>query len=254
MYPIITLITDFGLKDHYVGAMKGVIFSINPDARIIDISHEIPAHDVFYGAFTLRNFYRYFPEETIHVAVVDPGVGGRRKPLVVRADGNIFIGPDNGLFTFIYRDSKSAKVAEITNVKYMLSNVSSTFHGRDIFAPAAAHLSLGVAVEELGKTVRKPVAIEIREPKVGKNEIIGEFIHEDIFGNLITNIPSNLIKPESVFFIGKTAINGLSKSYAEAPKGKLLAIAGSSGFIEISVNQGRAVDFIEKREKVRVKS
>ncbi len=253
MNPIITLTTDFGLKDYYVGAMKGVIFSINPDARIIDISHEIPAHDVFYGAFTLRNLYRYFPEGTIHVAVVDPGVGGKRKPVVVRADRNIFVGPDNGIFTFIYRESKSVKVVEVTNSQYMLSNVSSTFHGRDIFAPAAAHLSLGVSVEDLGKRARKPVELPIKEPIVSKNEIIGEFIHEDIFGNLVTNIPSSLLRPESIFFIGKTVVKGLSKSYVDAPKGKLLAVAGSAGFLELSVNRGRASDFIEKSKKLRVK-
>src|ERR1700757_5075307 len=132
MRHIITLTTDFGLKDHYVGAMKGVIVSINPDVLITDITHEIPPQDIFKGAFILRNFYRYFPEGTIHIVVVDPGVGSRRKPIILEADKNIFVGPDNGVFTFIYRESKSVKVFEISNPKYILPNVSSTFHGRDI--------------------------------------------------------------------------------------------------------------------------
>lgn len=254
MKRIVTITTDFGLEDHYVGAMKGAILSINPDARIIDISHEIPPHDIFKGAFTLRNFYRYFPKGTIHVAVVDPGVGSQRKPIAVEADGAIFVGPDNGVFSFIYRGSKSVKVFEITNSKYMLSDVSFTFHGRDIFAPAAAHLSLGVSVEDLGKRVRKPVELPIKEPEVRKNEIIGEFIYLDSFGNLVTNIPSDLLKHESTIFIGKRVIKGISKSYADVSIGKLVAVLGSSGFLEISVNQGRACDLVKKSEELRVKN
>lgn len=253
MSPIITLTTDFGLKDHYVGAMKGVILSINPAARIIDISHEIPPHDIFKGAFTLRNFYRYFPKETIHVAVVDPGVGSTRKAIALEVDGNIFVGPDNGVFTFIYRESKSYSIYEIKNPKYILSDISFTFQGRDIFAPVAAHLSLGVSVGDLGKRLRKPVELPIKESEVRRDEIIGEVIYIDSFGNLVTNIPAELVKSGSRIYIGKRIIKGLSKSYADVIKGKLLAIVGSSGFLEISVNRGRACDVIKVNDELRVK-
>jgi hypothetical protein len=251
---IITLATDFGLKDHYVGAMKGVILSINPDAILTDITHEIPPHSIFDAAFTLMNFYRYFPVGTIHVVVVDPGVGGKRKPIAVEADGNFFVGPDNGVFTFVYRLSKRYRAYKITDSKYVLSRISNTFHGRDIFAPAAAHLSLGVPVEDLGKKVGKPVTLEIKEPVVRGEEIIGEFIHVDSFGNLVTNIPSNLIKGKSKIHIGRRVVEGVSKSYSDVSKGELLAIIGSSGFLEISMNQGRASDVIGMNEALRVKN
>jgi S-adenosylmethionine hydrolase len=241
---IITLTTDFGLKDHYVGAMKGVILSINSDALVTDVTHEIPPHDVFNGAFTLRNFYRYFPEGTIHVVVIDPGVGGKRKPIAVKADKNIFVGPDNGVFTFIYSESNSVKVFEISNPRYILANLSSTFHGRDIFAPAAAHLSLNVPIEDLGERVKKPVKLPIKEPEIRENEIIGEVIYVDRFGNLVTNIPDYLSKPGSKIYVGKNIIKSISGSYSDVPKGELLAVIGSSGFLEISVNQGRASDVI----------
>ena len=249
MRRIVTLTTDFGIKDHYVGAMKGVILSINPDALIIDITHQIPPQDTFSGAFTLRNFYRYFPQKTIHVAVIDPGVGSRRKPIALEADGYIFIGPDNGVFTLVYRESKSVKVFEISNPKYVLPNVSHTFHGRDIFAPAAAHISLGAPLEGLGKRVKKPVMISIKEPEIRSGEIIGEFIYVDSFGNLISNIPAKLIKPKSRIYVGRRIINGISESYADVQEGDLLAIIGSSGLLEISVNQGRASDIIRNRGK-----
>jgi S-adenosylmethionine hydrolase len=252
MRRIITLTTDFGLKDHYIGAMKGVILSINPDALIADITHEIPPHDVFRGAFVLRNFYRYFPQGTVHAVVVDPGVGSGRKPIAVEADKNIFVGPDNGVFTFVYRESKSVSVFEISNPKYILPSVSFTFHGRDIFAPVAGHLSLGVSIEDLGKKLKKPVLLPVKEPKVGREEIIGEVIYIDSFGNLVTNIPANLIEPESRVHIGKRIIRGISKSYADVREGEILAIIGSSGFLEISVNRGRASDVI-KEKSVRVK-
>ncbi|HXG31463.1 MAG TPA: SAM-dependent chlorinase/fluorinase [Thermodesulfobacteriota bacterium] len=253
MRRIITLTTDFGLKDHYVGAMKGVILSVNPDALITDITHEIPPHDVFKGAFTLRNSYRYFPRGTVHVAVIDPGVGGRRRPIAVEADGHIFVGPDNGVFTFIYRESKSFSAFEITNPRYFLPDVSFTFHGRDIFAPVAANLSLGVSVECLGKRVKKPVALRIKEPEIRRGEIIGKIIYVDSFGNLITNIPAGLIKPESTIYVGKRVISGISKSYTDVPEGRFLAVIGSSGFLEISINRGRACDVINVGEELRVR-
>ena len=247
MKRIITLTTDFGLKDHYVGAMKGVILSINPEVVITDITHEIPPQDIFKSALILRNFYNYYPQGTIHIVIVDPGVGSRRKPIVVQADNYIFLGPDNGIFTFIYSEFKSVKAFEISNPKYILPKVGSTFDGRDVFAPAAAHLSLGVPADDLGGQVRKPVKLQIKEPVVRRSEIIGEVIYIDSFGNLITNIPAQLIKPKSRVYIGGEVIKGISQFYAEVPKGELLAIIGSTGFLEISVSHGSALDMVETR-------
>lgn len=245
MNRIITLTTDFGLKDHYVGTMKGVILSINPDAVITDITHEIPPYDIFNAAFALRNFYRYFPEGTVHVVIVDPGVGSKRKPVVIEADKNIFVGPDNGVFTFVCREAKAVRVFEISNPRYVLADISSTFHGRDIFAPAAAHLSTGVPPDELGEKIKRPVKLPVREPEVRGNEIVGEIVYTDYFGNLVSNIPDNLIKPGSKIYVGNNIVKGVSRSYADVPKGEILAIIGSSGFLEISVNQGRASDVID---------
>ena len=253
MKHIVTLTTDFGIKDHYVGVMKGVMLSINPDILIVDITHQIPPQDIFSGAFTIRNFYRYFPQGTIHVAVIDPGVGSRRKPIALEADGYIFVGPDNGIFTFVCCESKSVKVFEISNPKYVLPNVSHTFHGRDIFAPTAARISLGASLEDLGERVKKTVRITIKEPEIRSGEIIGVFIYVDSFGNLISNIPAKLIKPKSRIYIGKRIIKGVSKFYAGVQEGELLAIAGSSGFLEISANQGRASDVIGNTAKTSMR-
>lgn len=255
MKRIITLTTDFCNRDHYVGSMKGVIYTINPDAIITDITHEIPAHDVFSAAFTLRGFVPYFPKETINVVVVDPGVGSSRKPIVLEADEKFFVGPDNGVFTFVFLESKSIRVYEISNPEYVLPDASFTFHGRDIFAPVAAHLSLGVSIEDLGKRLPDPFKLEIKEPDIGEEEIIGDVIYEDTFGNLITNIPSSLVDSDSLFYVCGIEIDGVSKSYSEAPEGKLLAVIGSSGFLELSVNQGRASDLIKcKSRKVFVRN
>ena len=161
MKRIITLTTDFGLDDHYIGVMKGVILGINSDAVITDITHGIPKYDIFKAAFTVRNSYKYFPKDSIHIVVVDPEVGSERKPIVVESEQGVFIGPDNGVFSFILEENKGIPIIEITNPKYMLSDVSNTFHGRDIFAPAAAHISLGLEVTELGENVKSPISLEI---------------------------------------------------------------------------------------------
>jgi S-adenosylmethionine hydrolase len=253
MRRIITLTTDFGLKDHYVAAMKGVILSINPEALIVDVTHEIPPQDVFKAAFTVRNFYRYFPRGSINVVVVDPGVGSKRRAIVVKTDYALFIGPDNGVFTFVYKELSPVGVFKISNPRYFLPEVSSTFHGRDIFAPVAAHLSLGVAVEDLGKRVKKPVELRIREPELREGEISGEVIYEDHFGNLITNIPGTLLRRDAVVIVDGITIEKISTSYAEVPRGSLLAIVGSTGFLEISVNQGKASQVLRgKSLRVRV--
>ncbi|MGQ0793188.1 MAG: SAM hydrolase/SAM-dependent halogenase family protein [Deltaproteobacteria bacterium] len=246
MSRIITLTTDFGIKDHYAGSMKGAALSVNPGATIVDITHEIPKFDILCGAFSLGECCRHFPKGTIHIAVVDPGVGSARKPIAVDADGDIFIGPDNGIFTFILREAKRRRAFEISNPKFMSSSVSQTFHGRDIFAPAAAHISLGAGIEDLGGIVEKTAEISIPKPRIRGGEILGEVIYTDSFGNLVTNIPSIAIPRGARIYAGDSPalIEGVSKSYAEVGRGELLAIIGSGGFLEISVNQGRASDVI----------
>jgi S-adenosylmethionine hydrolase len=245
--------TDFGSKDHYAGAMKGVILGINPNARIVDITHEIEKFNIFEAAFKLISYYTYFPRGTVHVVVVDPGVGGQRRPIAAEAGGYFFVGPDNGVFSPVIDSVDNPRVVEITNAGYMLGNVSGTFHGRDIFAPAAAHLSSGVDICKLGDLAAEPVSLDIPEPSVNGNEISGVVLYVDSFGNLITNIPAEIVRPDSTVYVGRRRIDRISGSYGEAGKGELLAIIGSAGLLEISVNQGSAKELLgTKRVSVRV--
>jgi S-adenosylmethionine hydrolase len=245
--------TDFGSKDHYAGVMKGVILGINPNARIVDITHEVEKYNIFEAAFKLLRYYTYFPRGTVHVAVVDPGVGGPRRPLAIEAGGYFFVGPDNGIFSPVLDSVDNPRAVEITNAAYMLGNVSGTFHGRDIFAPAAAHLSSGVDIGELGDLAAEPASLDVPEPAVNGDEISGVVLYGDSFGNLVTNIPGGAIKPGSRVFVDGYVLDRISGSYGEAGKGELLAIIGSAGLLEISVNQGSAKDFLgAKRVSVRV--
>lgn len=252
MKRIITLTTDFGVEDHYAGSMKGVILGINNEAVITDITHEIPKYDVLKAAFTVQNFYKYFPINSIHVVVVDPGVGSERSPIVVDTEHDIFVGPDNGVFSFIIDNSDSVNVYEITNREYILDKVSNTFHGRDIFAPVAAHISLGIDISNIGEKVCTPVLLDINKPIVNNSEIIGEVIYTDSFGNLITNITVDMIENTKKICIGEFVIDTVATSYEDLEKGRLLAIIGSSGLLEISINQGSAADIIKDR-KVTIK-
>ena len=245
MKRIITITTDFGLADHYVGAMKGVVLDISPDSIIVDISHEIPKYDITKASFMVQNFHKYFPKDSIHVVVVDPGVGSERKPVAVQTEQGIFVGPDNGVFSFVLDDS--AEVFEITNKDFMLHDISSTFHGRDIFAPTAAHLSRGLDIKEVGPDLSSPKLLNFNQPDVTDNKVIGEIIYQDSFGNLITNIPAKLVNGASQVVIGKHIIDTVANSYAEVCKGELLAIIGSSGYLEISVSQGSASNLMKDK-------
>ncbi len=244
MRNLITLLTDFGSKDHYAGVMKGVILGINPDARIVDITHGVEKYNICEAAFMLKSYYRYFPPGTVHTAVVDPGVGGPRRPLAIEADGYFFVGPDNGIFSPVIASVNNPRAVEITNTAYMPGNLSATFHGRDIFAPAAARLSSGVDIRELGDPADGPVSLDVPEPSVNGNEISGVVLYADSFGNLVTNIPGGSIKRGSRVYVEGYALDRISGSYGEAVKGGLLAIIGSAGFLEISVNQGSAKELI----------
>lgn len=270
---IITLLTDFGLKDNFAGVMKGVMLGINPSVQIVDISHKIEPQDILEAEVMLFGAYRYFPPGTIHVVVVDPAVGSSRRGIIALIDNYFFVGPDNGFISLIYLKSSGEKIAvEITNPEYFLSEISSTFHGRDIFAPVAAHLSklrdevaAGFSLRDLekfGKLIDDPVILPIPEPYfANEKEIIGEIIYVDRFGNLMTNICQRELKSQPSFdsgnfriVINEWEIPNLSKYYAQGKKGGLNALWGSSGFLEIFSYMGNAssVSGIKKGDFVRL--
>lgn len=235
--PVITLLTDFGTADYYVGAVKGAILSVNPHAVIADITHEIAPQDVAAGAFTLLAVYNTFPAGTIHMAVVDPGVGSTRRPIIVSANEQFFVGPDNGVFTYIYDREASHRTFHVTADRYFRPEPSSTFHGRDIFAPVAAALSNGVEPEEFGAQIND----EVRLPSL---ETPLRIIHIDRFGNCVTNITRDRMQaPRSLVINGQT-IGEFRKFYGEASGSGLFAIWGSAGFLEISVNGGSAAQIL----------
>jgi len=251
---VITITTDFGTKDAYVGIMKGVILSINPNAQLVDITHEIEPGDILEAAFLLKDAYEYFPKGTVHLVVVDPGVGGKRRPIAIKAKDFFFVGPDNGVFWPIISD-KDALVVHLTNRKYFLQDISSTFHGRDIFAPVAAYISKGVHLLDMGVPINDPVRLEIKRPMLLKNQIVGSVIRVDRFGNLITNISKKDIiecfgrLSGLEVKIGERRIKEISRTYSDVPSGQLLALIGSSGFLEISVNRGSAYELFGKEAK-----
>ncbi len=248
---IITLLTDFGLSDAYVAMIKGVILSINRDAELVDITHSINTGAVYQGAYILKESFSYFPLGTVHVAVVDPGVGSTRRVIAVSAAGHFFTGPDNGILWPVIEIYKDATVYELTEDKYFLPHVTSTFHGRDVFAPVAANISLGVDIHQLGMPVSDPEKLEIPLPYEHDNTLTGQITRIDNFGNLITNITADdlgrfLGNNEPVIHSGKIKIYGLSKTYSEREKGELLAIINSANHLEIAVNMGKASHYIGK--------
>jgi S-adenosyl-L-methionine hydrolase (adenosine-forming) len=242
--PIITLSSDFGTSDHYAGVMKGVILGICPMAEIVDITHEITPFEVTEGAFTIAQMYPYFPKRTIHVVVVDPGVGTSRRPILVEAAGQYFIGPDNGVLAMVYEREKS-KVRELTNEKYFRQPVSRTFHGRDIFSPCGAHLAMGVKPAMLGKLIHDHLRPLFMKPiRSGKRTWSGAILKIDHFGNLITNLhidefPDLKLRPVEVQ-AGLCTIRRIALTYATTEPEEVFAIIGSSGYLEISMNQSSA--------------
>jgi S-adenosylmethionine hydrolase len=224
--------------------MKGVVLGIAPRAQIVDITHEIAPYELSEAAFVIAQAWRHFPKRTIHVVVVDPGVGSARRPIVVEAGGHYFIGPDNGVLSMIC-DGPRIKVREISNPKYMRKDVSRTFHGRDIFAPAAAHLSLGVPLSKFGKTVPDYIRLSLaKSTEFTKNQWSGTILKVDRFGNLITNFhisdfPGAKMQPIELR-IGVERIHRLALTYAETDIGEVFAIVGSSGYIEVAANQASA--------------
>jgi S-adenosylmethionine hydrolase len=246
MVSIITLTTDFGLADGYVGTMKGVILGIAPTVTIVDISHDIAPQDVREAAYTLYAAYPYFPQGTIHVVVVDPGVGSERRAIALRTPQAAFVAPDNGVLSYVVAGERVEQMVELTNSRYHLSPVSYTFHGRDIFAPAAAHLARGIPLAELGQPLTEIITFPIPRPQIRPDgTIVGQVIHVDRFGNLITSITSKDLVDHSppggsVVKIKGQSIRGIVNTYAEVTPGKLLALIGSEGHLEISVSGSSA--------------
>lgn len=251
--PVITLLTDFGLRDGYVGVMKGVIWKICPDAQIADITHFIPPQDIRQGAIALQRTVKYFPKGTVHIAVVDPGVGTNRKPLGMEADGHYFIGPDNGLFSLILQDAESrglrSRCFSLDKSEYWLPEISRVFHGRDIFAPAGAHLAKGVPLEKMGTPINDPIRLTMPTPRIQGTTITGEVVTVDNFGNLATNIHSDLLQNKTNLVIkicGKT-IDGLIRTFDDRPAGELAAMIGTEHDLILSVVRGNAAEYLQAK-------
>jgi len=241
--PVIALLTDFGLRDHYVGTMKGVVLGICPEAALVDISHEIPPQDVAAGAMELAAAYRFFPPGTVFLCVVDPGVGSRRRPLAATANGYLFVAPDNGLLSLVLGDA--ASIVELTNAAHRLPFVSKTFEGRDRFAPAAAWLARGTALTELGPSVQSITRLSLPQPRVSSTEIAGEVVRADRFGNLITNIDAQAVTALGSVSaidvtIGTDTALPLVTTYADVDEGALCTLIGSGGYLEVACRGGSA--------------
>jgi S-adenosylmethionine hydrolase len=262
--PIITFTTDFGTEDPYAGIMKGVVLSICPEATIVDITHEVSPQNLVGAAFVLDTAYRYFPSTAIHVVVVDPGVGSLRRAILLETPLSRFIAPDNGVLSYILRDAGLAsdhnspveypslssipddyQAYNLTKEEFWLHPTSHTFHGRDIFASVSAHLANGIRPEALGDPITKLICLEIPKPHLDEKTIIGQIMHVDHFGNLVTNILAANVTENAIFEISGHRIHGLSRNYVEGPE--LLAIAGSHGYVEISAREASAAHTLNAR-------
>lgn len=262
--PLITLLTDFGTADTFIGSMKGVILGINPEARIVDLTHEIPPHNIRSGAYLLQTATRYFPPGTIHIAVVDPGVGSERRALLVSTSTQHFLTPDNGLLSYVLAEEPEAEIRELNAQKYFLAAVGPTFHGRDLFAPAAAWLSQGEPLDAFGPRVKDMVRFEIRRPVFDRERLVGEVQHIDRFGNLITNIGYTELRDLTDMdnWLGlqvkvrQATVKGLQRCYADAKPKKLAALVNSDGWLELFCNQGRADKLAKAKmgERVEVRT
>jgi S-adenosyl-L-methionine hydrolase (adenosine-forming) len=244
---MITLTSDFGLKDPYVAEMKGAILTINPNATIIEVTHQAEKFNVRMGAFMLASVAPYFPKGTVHLAVVDPGVGTERNAILIESKLGFFVGPDNGVLVLEAQNQGIKHIYRLTNPKFMLPNVSGTFHGRDVFAPVAAHLDMGVKPKEFGPEISEVVTPEFASVERRKGTLIGEVLHIDIFGNIITNINhKNLLQHQSKTLKIKLPTVSLElafgKTYAQAKIKEPIALIGSHGFLEIALNQGSAAE------------
>ncbi len=249
--PFITLTTDFGTRDPFVGVMKGVILGIEPRARMIDLTHEIAPQSVVEAALAVGTAYRYFPLWTIHLAVVDPGVGSARRPLLAVTERHYFLAPDNGLLSLVFEREESVRVIHVTAEHYFLQPMSATFHARDVFAPLAGWLARGIDISVFGEEVEDYVRLDLPHPRrVGKEILEGQVMHVDRFGNATTNITADELESflsgraekDCLVVLKGQRIAGLSRYYAEREEGTLGAVLGSAGYLEIFINQGNAAE------------
>lgn len=239
----VTLLTDFGTADGYAAAMAGVLAAAAPDAVVESASHEIDPGDVYAAALSLSRYARQYPEGTVHVVVVDPGVGTSRRPLAARVDGRFYVAPDNGALSLVLRGAGRVEIVEILEPGIVGDDVSATFHGRDIFAPAAGYLARGEPLEELGPPVHDPKLLSIPEPERADGTLRGEVVHIDRFGNLITNIPGEWLggsTEEARVTVGRELIGPVRRTYGDVAAGALVALVGSIGLLEVSVRDGSA--------------
>ncbi|MBN1292087.1 MAG: SAM-dependent chlorinase/fluorinase [Candidatus Latescibacteria bacterium] len=248
MSGLVTLTTDFGTKDPYAGIIRGMVYTTNLNAKIIDITHDIPPHDVVSAAFTIVRAYEFFPTGTVHIAIVDPKVGSKRKNIAVKTDRYIFIGPDNGIFSLVLGDDDAIEIREIVNPTFLQDKISSTFHGRDIYAPCAGHLSAGRDFSEIGPVLNRLKKLVYPQPEQNGNILKGEIVSIDSFGNLISNISIHAFNT----FAGKRKIEvsfaaerfrKIMDHYSQAQKGTPLVLFGASGYLEISMNEGNAASY-----------
>lgn len=245
---IITLTTDFGLQDYYVGALKGVMLNIAPDIRLVDISHEIPPQDIMAGAWVMQNSAPLYPDHTVHLVVVDPGVGTKRKPIALKIKDHYFVGPDNGIFSLLTQNNPFQAV-HLTNPDYWQPTQSNTFHGRDIFAPVAAHLSTGVRLNDLGEPLDELETYRWASPIADQDGLEGWIVHIDKFGNLVTNLDAALIDEtigdsDIKIYVGNTILTEIVTTFNNAVGGEPVAYIGSSGKLEVAVNKGDAREML----------
>ena len=250
--PIVTLTTDFGLNDHFVGTVKGAILSIAPEAEIVDICHSVQAFDILDGALALAQAYSYFPTRTVHLVVVDPGVGSARRPILASSDKYNFVAPDNGVLSLMYAREERLNVRHVTSDHYFLQPLSNTFHGRDVFAPVAAYLAKGVDQEKFGPEITDFVRFNAPKPKaVDAKTLRGIVLKVDRFGNLITNItpqdaPMLFAEQPPAFkiVVGKQEVTEMKTSYADGAPNEIFGILGSMGFLEIATNRAPAAQIL----------
>ena len=256
---VISIVSDFGTDDEYVGVIKGVMLSINPSASIVDITHQIAPQDIHQAAYLIPSYYHFFPEGTVHIVVVDPGVGSQRSILALSHRKHFFIAPDNGVLTLLLNAEKSDTIIRVDNADYFLKPLSPTFHGRDIFAAVGAHLSCGTKLDALGTRIEAKDSVRLKNLNcriLQTGELIGRIVSIDRFGNLITNIDSNSLAAFSQtkalkhlqIHIGAVAISGLCRTYSDASPKAALALLGSRNYLEIAVNGGNAADNLNARK------
>ncbi|MFC1863976.1 S-adenosyl-l-methionine hydroxide adenosyltransferase family protein [Thermodesulfobacteriota bacterium] len=251
---IVTLLTDFGLGDPYVAMMKGVIFSINPEVKLVDVTHSIRHGAILEGASVISETFPFYPKGTVHLAVVDPGVGSNRRPICLAAEGHMFVGPDNGIFSLIIKNYDVKEIIHLKKSSYFLPRITSTFHGRDIFAPMAAHLSLGDAPSSMGVIIEDAVILFPSKPRISKDVLIGQVARVDNFGNLITNINKEelftfLKSKKPIINVGDLTIKDIKEYYSEVDSGEVLALVNSSDQLEIAVCLGMASEYVGLSER-----